>query len=280
MRTFHGTLLGIAALILLSTGLGVVSEAGELSPEPHPGVPLTHDFLVLTGGFNRVASSGDGGITSLDWVHLTRSGKTYTAGAEAHSVGDSRWAFLTFGSTLLKMDRFQLQIRGSFGGGNADGENFSYQSYEATVSYKTTQQFYLTLDEQYLKIGDAHGLLIKPGTTIFIRPWLRAELSFSQSVGGNVQTQLGSGRLDVDARAVGLFGGIAGGHTSPEIVRVEFGSETPGQSLKEAYLGFRLRLREIEWTVVADFPDLATNRQQIITVGLKLPLRRNRRDSQ
>ena len=277
MKTSTSLMLGLAAWLLANPGSVVAAEAEELSPRVRSGAPLSSDFLIVSGGFNRVSSGPAGGVTSLDWVHLSGNGKTYTTGAEAHSVGDNRWAFARLSSPLFEIDRFESRIGASIGGGKTAGERFPYQIYHASASYQATHQFYLTLSEQYLRLGEARGHLIKPGVTIFLNPRLTTELSFARSIGGNIQTQLVSGRLDLAGRPAGFFGGVVIGHTSPEIVRIGFGNETPGQRMREAYFGIRFRFREIEWTVVADFPDLGTNRQQIYTVGMKLPLRRNRR---
>jgi len=279
MKTSPG-LVRVAAWILLTAGSAIAAEPEEAPrPDGVRAAGFPSDALILTGGFNRVSSAADGGSASLDWVHLTWPGKTYTAGVEVHSIGNSRWSFAKISAPLLKQERGELRIRADLGGGKTVGEDFPYQIYEASASYQAARRLYLTLNEQYLRIGDARGHLLKPGAMLLLSPRLTAEGSFARSIAGNIQTQFAAGRLDLAAQPVGIFGGVVIGHTAPEIVKVGIGNGTPGQDLREAYFGVRLRFQEIEWTVVADFPDLGTNRQQTLTVGVKLPLRRSGQDS-
>jgi hypothetical protein len=151
-------------------------------------------------------------------------GSNYMAGAATNSMASSTWTVGRIGAALPLPSNLALNAQANLGRGSASGTGFGYVTLEGVLLYKASSRLYLTIGDQYLKVGPTHGHLIKGGT--FFVPFRRllVDITYAQSAGGNLDTQFISSRLDLAVTPrVRVLAGGAFGESAPALFQLDVG---------------------------------------------------------
>ncbi len=97
-------------------------------------------------------------------------------------------------------------------------------------------------------------------------PHLLTTVSYADSTGGNLGTELTSARIDYFGREVNLMAGGASGSADSAVVNLP-GVSLPAQDLRQVFVGIGKVFRRSEVQLIADFLDLDQSEKVTITLS-------------
>jgi hypothetical protein len=265
MTPGHGTptariaLIRVGAALLL--GHGLTAAAAE-------------DKLVLSG--NGMTLSGDHGGGGGGATFLTQfdSGNLIGIGLEYQQIYNSHWSNGVFNGAfrLGGSMKTTLYTEGHLGGGETAGEAFGYTNVDAGFISALTPWLSLQLEERYIDIEPSHGHLPKLGLTFRVAQALLASLSYAQSFGGNLDTKLGTARVDYVGAQFSWLAGGAYGPVAPRVLNLIGQTVGPAKTLKEGFIGAGKTFGHADWQLLGDYQDLEGFKRTTITLNCTLHL--------
>lgn len=233
------------------------------SPSPTPGAASDERLVFSTNGSRLTGGIGSGG-GSATWVGNFGGGTVIGAGVEYEAISNSHWTLGNFSGAVAPGLRTHLYLEGHEGagdlGGGTTGRGFHYSLVAAGLLEQITSQLSLQLEERRIDIDTSHGNLPKVGLSFQATPQLLATVSYALSVGGNLGTHLGTGRIDYTGRSFSAMAGISGGPAAPAVVNLISGRAVqvaPGPRLREAFAGVGKPLGRTDWLLIGDYQDVS-----------------------
>ena len=222
----------------------------------------------LTGG------SGGGGAEAL-WLHTFDPRDVIGLGAEYQQIANSHWTNgVLSGSFGLGSSTppTAIYFEAHEGAGDEAQRGFHYSV--ATVGLFTTPSEWLTvqLEERRIDVDTSHGNLPKLGLSFHVTKPLTVSVSYADSAGGNLGTQLTTLRVDYVSQALNAVVGADGGRAAPAVVNLLGQITQPGPKLHEAFAGLGGSLGRCAWQLLADYTDLEGFKRTTVTLSLTLPL--------
>ena len=217
--------------------------------------------------FNAGENGADGQAASIDWVHA-RDELIVSGGLTHKSIGAAEWTVGRLGAAVDVAPRLKLSGEVEWGPAQWDGVNDTTFRALAQLTYIASDRLFLAFDDQYFDVERSHGHLLSAKLTYLPVRALALETRFSQSAGGNLDTQLVSARLDYFAK-LHPFAGAARGRSSPGVFEVATGS---GDDLRQFFFGIGIPVAGSELTLMSEWLELGDARQQITTLILAVPL--------
>ena len=255
----HRALFALAAATLLAHASTAAAEEDKLV--------LSGNGMTLTGGHG----GGGGAATFLTQFD---NGNLLGLGLEYQQIYNSHWSngvingALKLGSSITTT----LYTEGHLGGGDTAGESFGYTNVAAGFFSALTPWLSVQLEERYIDIEPSHGHLPKVGLSFHIAQALLASLSYAQSFGGNLDTKLGTARVDyAGARFSWLIGG-AYGPVAPRVLNLIGQTVGPSKTLKEGFIGAGKTFGRADWQLIGDYQDLEGFKRTTITLNCTLHL--------
>ena len=266
-----------AAVHLLVIAWASLVHADDLGRPLQAPIEVTQvvadtDALIVSGLLEGNAGAGRGGGGAIDWVRTRADGTTLSAGLAHYAFPTTQWTLARGGAGRRFDDGLILQGEVSAGGGRGDGGNFSYLIVLARLYYQVAPALYLGVEDRYVDIAAAHGHLPKVSALIVASPAVSADLGYSRSVGGNLDSDFFSARIDWQTPVARLFGGVVSGNIAPPIVNVDVGATAPSGALREWFVGLAVPISRFEVTMSVDMITLSDTRRQIITLGVRIPI--------
>jgi hypothetical protein len=256
------TLLCLSSLMAL-TFVSACAGAAEVDARPP-------DRLTLTGNGSRFSDTHDqGGGGSLNWLHYFSPDAVFGVGAEYQFIEDANW---TFGSIRGSLSRGEPTSRFSvFGGidyGNGDdfGRNFDYSVAVLGLSQSFTNKLYIQLEGRQIDIDTTHGNLPKLGLTYLWTPRLSTNVSYAQSVGGNLGTKLTTVRIDHYGQYLNLMAGGATGRADPIVLNVQ-GLQLPVRDTRQGFVGIGKTFARGEVLLLGDYLKLGDTKKVTVTLS-------------
>jgi hypothetical protein len=230
-------------------------------------ISVIGDGSTLTG-----TDGGEGG--SLTWLHNFNTDTLLTLGAEHQRLGDAHWTFGSLSGSVSKeigTGRYNFYAEGHEGAGE-DGPHALHYRIEAVGASGTYfHQVTVLLEARRIDVETTHGWLPKIGISYLITPQWLTSVTFQDSAGGNLGTELTSIRVDHYNKAVNLLAGAVYGRASPTII--DLGIVSPGHILREGYAGASKTFgRRTDVTLTTDFLNLSGSKRWTWTLGFMFHL--------
>ncbi|MBV9343459.1 MAG: hypothetical protein JOZ03_00550 [Gammaproteobacteria bacterium] len=229
--------------------------------------------LSLNGGSLTGTNGGAGG--ALGWLHNFDADTLLGLGVEHQRLGPAQW---TFGSLNAGVSggapdaRYTLAGEVHQGGGRDAGRNFHYGIEAIDLSGTYYRHLTVQLEDRQIDVEATHGNLPKVGVAYLWTPHLQTSLSYAYSFGGNLDTRLTTGRIDVYTAPVNLILGGGWGKAAGWVLGCS--CTEPTTRFREGYAGLGKTLaNRSEFTLIADYQDIGGSHRFTATLNYIVHLR-------
>jgi opacity protein-like surface antigen len=165
-----------------------------------------------------------------------------------------------------------LYAEAHVGSGDTAGEPFDYTNVAAGLLTAPTSWLTVQLEERYIDIQPSRGHLPKLGLTFHVSPALLASVSYAHSFGGNLDTRLGTARVDYVGQRFSWLLGAAYGPVAPRVLNLIGQTVGPAKTLREGFIGAGKTFGRSDWQLIADYQDLEGFKRTTITLNCTLHL--------
>jgi hypothetical protein len=257
--------LSLAILSLSSFAVAMPAVAAEIDARPP-------DRLTLSGNGSNLTDVGvdeDGYGGSLNYLHYFTPDVIFGVGGEYQSIADSNWAFGSIRGAVNygePASRFTVLGEFQYGNGDDNGRDFDYQVGVLGLSQSFGTRFSVQLEGRQIDIDKTHGNLPKLGVTFFWTPRFSTNVSYAESVGGNLGTKLTTARLDHYGQSINFFLGGATGEADPSVINLP-GITIPAQDLSEGFAGIAKIFSWGEMQLLGDYLELESSEKITVTLS-------------
>lgn len=236
---------------------------------------LAEDRLTLGANGSTLTDTDGGAGGVVGFLHELSPGKLIGIGAEYQSIADAHWAFGTLRGALIrgKPTSMRWSISGelNYGSGEVDGRAFDHATGTAGASLIFPGGLTLEFEDRQIDIDTTRGNLPKFGLSYLWNPRWRMGASYSQSVSGNLGTELVAARVDYFSGShLNLFLGAASGQASPAVLNLQTGFVQPGRQMKALFVGLTKPFSRADLMLVGDYLNLSGNPDDIERFTLTL----------
>lgn len=227
------------------------------------------DQLTLSANGSTLSHATGGGGGSVGWLHNFTASTFAGAGFQYQTLADATWKFgslnaaITGGPTGRKWSLYGEAHRGS---GDEGAHHFTYQIAAVGGSLPLYRQHSLQLEDRQIDVDTAHGNLPKVGLNMVWSPRLQTTVSYANTIGGNLGTEIGTARVDYYAQSVHLIAGGSAGRADPVVVNLQ-GLNLPTRTLREGFAGISRTFARTELLMLADYLKLGDNTRFTITLS-------------
>jgi len=234
----------------------------------------SEDKLVLSGNGMTLTGPHGGGGGAGTFLTQFDNGSLLGIGVEYQQIYNSHWSNGVFNGALRLGSSITttLYTEGHLGGGDTAGEAFGYTNVAAGFISALTPWLSFQLEERYIDIEPSHGHLPKVGLSFHIAQPLLASLSYAQSFGGNLDTKLGTARVDYAGAQFSWLIGGAYGPVAPRVLNLIGQTVGPSKTLKEGFIGAGKTFGRADWQLIGDYQDLEGFKRTTITLNCTLHL--------
>jgi hypothetical protein len=229
------------------------------------------DRLTLNGSRSTFADTDDeGGGGSLSWLHYFTPDVIGGVGAEYQFVED---ATLTFGSVRAAFgrgapeSRFNFLAEAYYGEGDDYGRKFDYAVAALGISQAFTSKFSVQLETRQFDIDTTRGNLPKLGLSYVWTPHLITNVGYAYSIGGNLGTELFTGRIDYYGQWVNLMAGGASGTANPSVLVLHPGVTLPASHSKQGFVGIGKTFSRGEVLLLGDYLEVSGSEKITVTLS-------------
>ena len=233
------------------------------------------DRLVFSANGSTLTGDHGGGGAAATWLRQFDSGSLIGLGAEYQTIYNSHWTLGNFNGALALSPggvKTSLYAEGHLGAGDTAGEPFHYTNVAGGFISTLTPWLSVQLEERYIDIAPSRGNLPKLGLSFRLAPALLASVSYAQSFGGNLDTKLGTARLDYSGTQFNWLVGGAYGPVAPRVLNLIGQTVGPAKTLKEGFVGAGRSFGRTDWQLIADYQDLEGFKRTTITLNCTLHL--------
>lgn len=256
--------LGSAVLCLSSLAAAAPAGAAEVDARPF-------NKLTLSGSKSTfVDTDFDGGGYSANYLHYFTPDFLAGLGVDHTFVEDSK---LTYGSARAAWgrggpaSRFTLVGEYYDGEGDDDGRKFDYQVAVLGISQSITSKFSIQLETREIDIDTTNGNLPKLGLTYVWSPQFVTNVSYAQSVSGNLGTELTSARFDYYGKHINLMLGGSTGTANPAVLVLQPGVVLPASQSKQGFLGIGKTFKRGEISLLGDYLEVSGTEKVTVTLS-------------
>lgn len=263
--------LPLAALCLSSVIAYTLAPARVLAAEIDARPP---NRLTLSGSGARLTDiDEDGAGGSLNYLHYFTPDVIFGIGGEHQTIADSQWTFGSLRGVVSHgepQSRFNINAEVNYGDGDENGRPFDYLVAVLGLSQSFGGKFSVQLENRHIDIDTTQGNLPKLGLTYLLTPRLAANVSYADSVGGNLGTQLTTVRLDHYGDFMNFLIGGAMGDADPSVVNLQPGLTLPSQDLQQGFVGLGKTFSGGEITLLGDYLELGESEKITVTLSFTL----------
>ncbi|HVW68317.1 MAG TPA: hypothetical protein VHB68_05045 [Steroidobacteraceae bacterium] len=235
---------------------------------------LASDRISVTGNGSTLTGTSGGGGGALAWLHNFDPDALVTLGAEHQKLGDAQWTFGTLLGSLSReigTGRYSFYAEGHEGAGDDGPHPLKYHIEAAGVAATYFHKLSLLVEARRIDVETTHGNLPKVAVSYLWTPHWLTTVSYADSAGGNLGTQLTSVRVDRYSSTVNLLAGGSYGRASPTIIAL--GIVSPGHILREGYAGVSKTLaRRTDVSLTADYLNLSGSKRATLTLSFMFRL--------
>jgi hypothetical protein len=229
----------------------------------------SEDRISVEGSGSTLTGTDGGAGEALGWLHNFDADSLLVLGAEHQRLGDAHWTFGTVSGSLsreLGDGRYTFAVEAHEGAGDDGPHPLKYRIEGAGVTGTYFHRLSILLEYKRIDVETTHGHLPKLQMSYLWTPHWLTTVSFTDSAGGNVGTELTSVRVDHYNPVVNLLAGGTYGRASPTII--DLGIVSPGHILREGYVGAsRTFARRTAVTLTADYLNLSGSKRATVTLS-------------
>ena len=257
---------------------GAVAAATLLVMTCRPAVVRADDRLLFSGNGSALSGeNGDhgGGGALATWLRQFDSGSLFGLGAEYETIYNSHWTLGNFNGALAlgQPDRkTSLYAEAHVGSGETGPEPFDYTNVAGGITTTPLSWLTVLLEERYIDIQPSRGNLPKIGLAFHVSTPLLASVSYAHSFGGNLDTRLGSARVDYAGPGFSWLLGAAYGPVAPRVLNLIGQSVGPAKTLTEGFIGGGKSFGRADWQLIGDYQDLEGFKRTTITLNCTVHL--------
>jgi hypothetical protein len=251
-------------------------EAAATDQTPAAPAPALEDRLLLSAdGAWLTGGSGGGGASAL-WSHTFAPRDVLNLGGEYQQIANAHWTngvlsgSFGFGSgTSANAIYFEAHE----GAGDIGAQGFDYSVITAGLLASPSNWLTVQLEERRIDVDTSHGNLPKLGLSFRVAKPLLVSVSYADTAGGNLGTQLTTVRIDYAGQAVNALAGGATGRAAPAVLNLLGQIVQPSPRLSELFAGVGGSVGRATWQLLADYTDLEGFKRTTVTLSCSLPLR-------
>jgi hypothetical protein len=260
----------LSVLCLSSLATLSYTPVGALAAEIDARPP---DRLTLSANGSQLKDVGvdeDGAGGSLNYLHYVTPNFLFGAGGEHQTIAESKWSFGSLRASYGRGEpakRFNIFGEIHYGEGDESGRDFDYQVGVLGISQAITNRFSVQLESRQIDIDTSHGNLPKLSLTYLWSKQLVTSVSYADTVGGNLGTDLTSTRLDYYGQHFNFLLGGAIGTADPSVVNLLPGFRLPPQDLTQGFAGVGKAFSWGEILLLGDYLEVANSEKVTLTLN-------------
>jgi hypothetical protein len=261
-------------LILLACARQLEAAATDQAPVA-PAPDIEDRLLLSANGAWLTGGSGGGGASAL-WSHTFAPQDMFNLGAEYQQIANSHWTNgVLSGSFGLgsSASANAVYFEAHEGSGDIGAQGFDYSVVTAGLLASPSDWLTLQLEERRIDVSTSHGNLPKLGVAFRVAKPLLVSVSYADSAGGNLGTQLTTLRFDYAGQALTALAGGATGRAAPAVLNLLGEIVQPSPRLTELFAGVGRSVGRASWQLLADYQDLEGFKRTTVTLSCSLPLR-------
>lgn len=260
-----------ARQLCTASALGAALFAGYV-----PGAAADpDDRLVFSGNGSWLTGDHGGGGASATWLRKFDSGSLFGLGAEYETIYNSHWTLGNLNGALTVTPwnvKTSLYAEAHLGAGYTAQEYFKYTNVAGGFISTLTPWLSVQLEERYIDIQPNYGNLPKLALSFRLAPRVLASVSYAQSFGGNLDTKLGTARLDYAGAHFSWLIGGAYGPVAPRVLNF-IGAFVGGvKTVREGFLGLGRSFGRTELQLIGDYQDLEGFKRTTVTLNCNVHL--------
>jgi hypothetical protein len=244
-------------LILLACARQVAA-ADQTQQPPAPASGIEDRLLFSTDGAWLTGGIGGGGASAL-WSHTFAPQEVINVGAEYQQVSNSHWTNgILSGSFGLGSGTpaTAIYFEAHEGAGDLPVRSFNYSVVTAGLLNAPTEWLTVQLEERRIDVDTSHGNLPKLGLSFRVAKPLLLSVSYADTAGGNLGTQLTTLRLDYAGQTSTALAGVARGRAAPAVLNLLGQIVRPSPTLTEVFAGAGRSFGRADWQLLADYQDI------------------------
>jgi hypothetical protein len=125
----------------------------------------------------------------------------------------------------------------------------------------------LQLEAREIDIDTTNGNLPKLGVTYVWSPQFVTNVSYAQSVSGNLGTELTSARADYYGKHFNLLFGGSTGTANPAVLVLQPGVVLPASQSKQGFLGIGKTFKRGELSLLGDYLEVSGSEKVTVTLS-------------
>jgi hypothetical protein len=174
----------------------------------------------------------------------------------------SHWTFGTLTGSMTRGpsdQRYTLYGDAHEGAGDDGPKPFKYRIEALGLTGTYFHRLSATIEDRQFNVETTHGNMPKVGLSYLWAAHVQTALNYQHSFGGNLDTSLTSGRIDIYEPIVNFFAGFAVGRTSPTVIgQVLGGTVLQARQFREGYVGLSRSLPSLrsDVTLIGDYQHL------------------------
>ena len=231
---------------------------------------VADDRLTFSANGETLTDTSGGGGASVGWLHNFSPDALLGVGVEYQAIANAHWTVGSISGAYIGGDaRRRWNLSGNFrkGSGWNGARSFDYQDASVGASIPLIQKLSMQLEDRQIDIDTAHGNLPKIGVSFLVNPRLLTSVSYARSIGGNLGTEITTGRVDYYIGRFHLIGGGAFGSADPIVLNLATRIHLPSRTLKEGFAGFGRTSTNFEWQLLGDYQKLASSERVTVTLS-------------
>jgi hypothetical protein len=237
---------------------------------------VADDRLLFSANGSTLTGDHGGGGAAATWLRQFDSGSLVGLGAEYETIYNSHWTLGNFNGALALGEsgrKTSLYAEAHLGAGDTAGVGFHYTNVAGGLISTLTPWLSVQLEERYIDVQPSRGNLPKLGLIFQLSPHYLTSLSYAQSFGGNLDTKLGTARLDYVGPGFSWLIGAAYGPVAPIVLNI-VGGQTAGsvRKVKEGFVGAGKTFGRTDWQLIGDYQDLEGFKRTTITLNCTVHL--------
>lgn len=236
---------------------------------------VADDRLVFSANGSTLTNDHGGGGGAATWLRQFDSGSLIGLGAEYQTVYNSHWTLANLTGALALGQggiKTSLYAEAHVGPGDNAQQPFHYINVAGGLISTLTPWLSVQLEERYIDIEPSHGNLPKLALAFHVSHALLATVSYAQSFGGNLDTKLGTARIDYSGKNFTWLAGAAYGPVAPRILNFIGAFSSGAKTLKEGFIGAGRSFGRTDWQLIGDYQDLEGFKRTTITLNCTLHL--------
>jgi hypothetical protein len=249
--------------VCIASNLPASLAAAEIDARPP-------DRLTFTVHGAKLIDVDEGGGAAVSWLHYFTPDAVFGLGAEHQFIADSKWTFASVrGAFTLGEPGSRTSLFGdvNVGDGDEDGRDFNYGVAVLGVAQSFGPKFSAQIESRQIEVDNSHGNLPKLSLSYLWTPRFMTTLSYANSVGGNIGTELTTGRIDVYGSQLSFFIGAATGTADPIVLNLQPGVSLPVSNVKEGFAGFTKTFKSGELQLLGDYLESGDSEKVTVTLS-------------